>query len=558
MTTNNSTPDYLQSWDELPLPPWLTSLRPHQETAIQQIMEAFEGKSLVVLDAPTGAGKSAIGEITRLLLAKHHGLSKSTYICHSKSLQDQFARDYPTSRVLKGKSNYPTGLLPEKFDPMDWKNTISCADCTGKECGLCGEYEDREETCPYFIAKGKARDGGIAVVNTAYFLNETISKGSMLSNRGSVIADEADTLEGELLNAVSVDIPKGVTAGVRAPKVTVNGDWPGWIRVVLEEVRKQRGAVKGDDMQSKRRLKSLTELKGKLTAVLAELEDEDLDETYVLNGDGRFNNYSFQPVSVTNYGMDRLYRHSKKWLLMSATTINPGELLESTGWWDDGRKILLPYGYVEVKSTFPVANRPIYPKPVAELSHRVGDRDWGKLSTAVIRIAEARPNDRIIVHAVNYKLTGYLAGELRSAKLGREVISYSNAAGREPAISEYKLSPAGILVGPSIERGVDLPGDLCRVQVVCKLPHLNLGDRRTSARVYGTRNGQTWYAVQTVRSLVQATGRGVRSEEDYAETFILDAAFISFAGKNGGLFPKWWADAICWVDRGSGVGNLVT
>jgi Rad3-related DNA helicase len=59
-----------------------------------------------------------------------------------------------------------------------------------------------------------------------------------------------------------------------------------------------------------------------------------------------------------------------------------------------------------------------------------------------------------------------------------------------------------------------------------------------------TPDGQYWYTIQTIRSLVQMTGRGVRSKEDWAHTYILDAGFMDFLRRNRHLLPEWWLDAL--------------
>jgi Rad3-related DNA helicase len=44
-------------------------------------------------------------------------------------------------------------------------------------------------------------------------------------------------------------------------------------------------------------------------------------------------------------------------------------------------------------------------------------------------------------------------------------------------------------------------------------------------RVAKRNNNEEWYYLQTALKLVQAYGRSVRSKEDWAKTYILDAAF---------------------------------
>jgi ATP-dependent DNA helicase DinG len=116
------------------------------------------------------------------------------------------------------------------------------------------------------------------------------------------------------------------------------------------------------------------------------------------------------------------------------------------------------------------------------------------------------------------------------------------AAGRDEAVDAFKRD-GGVLVASSLERGVDLIGDLCRVVIVAKVPYPNMGDRRTSARMR-LPGGRSWYATHTARSIVQMTGRGVRAHDDHATTYIFDSQFQKFWGQWSKLLPRWWRDAV--------------
>lgn len=98
----------------------------------------------------------------------------------------------------------------------------------------------------------------------------------------------------------------------------------------------------------------------------------------------------------------------------------------------------------------------------------------------------------------------------------------------------------------SADRGVDLPDDYCRLIVVAKVPFPNLGDRMVSMRLH-MGDGQTWYTVETVRSVVQMAGRGVRHKDDYCRTVILDSQFRDGLWSRGAaLFPRWFREAVVW------------
>ena len=104
----------------------------------------------------------------------------------------------------------------------------------------------------------------------------------------------------------------------------------------------------------------------------------------------------------------------------------------------------------------------------------------------------------------------------------------------------------GVATGCALNPGVDLPGDLCRVQVVMKMPFASLGDKQVARRLY-SKDGQLWYSVSTVRTLVQMTGRAMRSSDDWCTTYILDRQFVENVWKKSKrLLPKWWSDALRW------------
>src|SRR5215472_15395998 len=120
----------------LGLPSWVREFRPWQIQAVQEIMAGFEHGNVVVLDAPTGSGKTLIAEVVRRLLNE-----RAIYTCHTKALQEQILHDYPYAKVLKGRQNYVVG--DEGVD-------ITAADCRKPSpCPYCPSLS----VCPYERAK---------------------------------------------------------------------------------------------------------------------------------------------------------------------------------------------------------------------------------------------------------------------------------------------------------------------------------------------------------------------------------------------------------------------
>lgn len=208
--------------------------------------------------------------------------------------------------------------------------------------------------------------------------------------------------------------------------------------------------------------------------------------------------------------------------------------------------LTLRYGSITVPSSFPIDRRPIYIHPIASLTRKNEENALPLISQAVARVVAKHPDDRILVHTVSYKLTTAIQKYLDNEGHALRVVSYHSAAEKQRAIDTYLCQSTSVLLAPSLDRGIDLPEDDCRVIIVCKVPFPNLGDKQISARIH-SRGGNTWYAVRTIRSLVQMTGRGMRSESDYCESYILDKSFLDqIWRRNRHLIPQWWADALVW------------
>jgi Rad3-related DNA helicase len=89
--------------------------------------------------------------------------------------------------------------------------------------------------------------------------------------------------------------------------------------------------------------------------------------------------------------------------------------------------------------------------------------------------------------------------------------------------------------------GIDLSGDASRFQILCKIPFPFLGDQVIRKRMEVNRS---WYTYQTIKSIVQAMGRSVRNESDYAVSYILDADWERFFESNKHMFPDEFKTAI--------------
>lgn len=539
-------------WNNPDLPAWVHYLRKEQWVAVEEILAGYaEGKKVMFLDAPTGAGKTLIGELVRRKVSP----KRAVYTCSTKTLQDQFLEDFNYASVIKGRANYPTWDHPESF-PILSADACNPQKVTGPACPTCkeGSFHGGEPVnhcdhchpmslCPYRVAKMEMLAANLAVANVSYLL-AAANYQEFLTGEPLIIVDEADTLEQELMRFVEFQMAPGTLKRYRLSppdRKTVRGSWVKWIRDQAYPALMAR-LMKVMHQNDPRSVRETRTIRGRLAklSVLGGWDykkkgwgDTDGMDGWVYTGYDR-GSVNFKPIRVDGDAQSLLWKHGKKWLLMSATIISAQQMALDLGLEDD------EWGLVTVESNFPVENRPIYVQPVANMTYKEKDKAWPVMAKTIARIAEHHGDERILVHTVSYALADYLAKGVDKTR----AYQYRNAGEREEALAAWLQSERGIMYAPSFDRGIDLPGDQCRVVIVAKVPYPNLKDKQISSRLHA-RGGQGWYSMLTVRSLIQMTGRAMRSKDDSSEIYLLDGQFMSNVWrKSRRMLPGWWSEAL--------------
>jgi ATP-dependent DNA helicase DinG len=89
-------------------------------------------------------------------------------------------------------------------------------------------------------------------------------------------------------------------------------------------------------------------------------------------------------------------------------------------------------------------------------------------------------------------------------------------------------------MGPSLTEGLDLKDNWSRFAIFAKVPYLSLSDRFVATKL---KINPEWYREKAVISILQGTGRSVRSETDWATTYILDGALADLIHNSRKSFP---------------------
>lgn len=530
-----------------PIPSRFTSFRPHQWRAIEEIAGLYDdGAKVVMWQAPPGSGKTLAGEAIGRLVG-----GQRLYICTTKTLQKQAEDDFPYAKRLMGRSNYPTlegNVDAWGRDLNDGTSALTANDCTATPGNPSCRWCDPVVLCPYRRARTAAQTAHLAILNTSYALTDWGKGGGLFRGRRLAIFDEADRLESELLNQVEIVITKWrrERLGMASPAYKTldekrgRGPVEAWMPWLTEEaipkVTKALLRLPPLEDGTTRQIRARKGLERLLEGLLV-LQAQLPEGGWVYDG-YKQGNIIFRPIQVHDWGLRYIWGHAQRFLLMSGTIISADEMASSLG---------VPPGYefVDTPMTFPAKNRPINIVALVEMRRKDAETAWPKMLQGIRGVLNMHPEERILIHTVNYQLAEFLVNGL--SDVDRGIYTYRRAEERELALAMYKADPSGVMVGASLERGVDLPDDLCRVVVWAKIPFGDLSDKRTSERLYNTPTGESWYAINTIRAIQQGTQRHIRSETDYGVTYILDHQFTTIVWKKSRRYlSKWWCDAVDW------------
>jgi Rad3-related DNA helicase len=498
--------------------------RKYQSEAIERVLKSK--KRVVVVNAPTGSGKSLIG------MSVLAGMKEGIYVVHSKSLQDQIAHDFPESKILKGKANYPCVHL----------NKLTSDKCPNSRTWRCPD----KPACKYEIAKAKCLAADYKILNYAYLLAECNYVGKF-SNQPMIVLDEGDLLEGILSNWITLRISESrlKKLKIKMPKYKTSkyglADWQEWVDStalpsvakyisILEAEAKQYDAFEDHEDETLDELRQLNDLNTSLQRFKAHV-----DSTWILNEIQKpyGNTWEFKPLYPPKRAtQDYLLRHADRFLILSATLPPPMILSELTG---------IPIGdidFIEIPSTFPAENRRIIIHPVANITHKTIEIEAPKLIQNIEHIISLHPNEKGLIHSVSYKLADLIK------PISPRIVVH-NGQNRQEVLESFQQSPKPlILLSPSMERGVNLPEDQCRFVIWAKCPYESLADKMVSSRLYGSPIGPYWYKSLAAQTIIQGSGRGIRSESDTCTIYLLDAQIDKLISEHPNLFPAWWRESL--------------
>ncbi|HJM25716.1 MAG TPA: helicase C-terminal domain-containing protein [Nitrosopumilus sp.] len=538
-----------------------------QKEIIEQIEEKLDsGYKKIVLCAPTGVGKSLVGATVSRYF------DSSFTVTASKHLQDQYIKDIPFLKPVKGKQNFPCLKLmgTEKVEnsrrAMRWGLTCDKGQCqeriskNGKEvievCEFKPTIKQVEEntidsqSCHYYLQKYDALVSKHSLWNYHAFFQIMKFNKKLFEDyldRKVSIFDEAHKIEDQIIQFVGFDIFAGQVdeCNLNTEKYHFT-DLDSMIKltddIAYSYAKKIKDIKESPAFQNNPDYELISRLERRYDrAAQAKIDIVSDKDNFVVNDpvkdlNGNFRTISVKPIDVSKFA--NTFFDTEYQIFMSAT-IDKNSFCENMGLEKDD------VAFVDTpKSPFPINNRNVDLLNIKRLSYGSTEEDEVEVIKTIDRILDEHSSDRGLILTSSIPRCQKIIRYLSPKNTKRIRICHSkNKDGKtqDEVISEHASDPTGVLLSSSLWEGVDLKDDLSRFQIIAKVPYPNYKEKRTKAKMD---KFPLWYTSQTLTKILQGFGRSIRSENDWAKTYVLDTAVNNVFFKAQQMIPKAYHDIL--------------
>lgn len=500
------------------------------------------GKKFILLNAPTGSGKSYVAIMfMNWYLNYVNSQAKFDIITNSKLLQQQYNDEFDFINDLRGQSNYYCK-----------RHNTDCR--TGKELNKatkqlpCGN-------CPYDIAKDHWIQGQSSLTNFHLFNSFAffVPKTMISRNANVLIVDEAHDFESVFCDFISVKL---------SPRILKNF---GMEARTIEMYEKRFLSIKSPDsfinFISDDFLPYIISLREEFDEMLTNSSEAKIKTIYanyieyIEGAEERLNNLlNDYETNKENWALDitksksneieltmqpiwgNVYLNKIIWSKYNHVIFMSGSILDKDMFtYLNGFDVDLT-DYYEVDSTFPISNRPLYFYKAGKMTYNQREATFQNQLPVIEKIMKKYKESRGIIHTTNYEIAKWLENGIDDKRL-----IYHDSDNRENQLKLMKRRKDGIMVSPSMVSGISLDDDLSRFQIIMKVPYPNISSNKVKAR---QNSNSKWYTWRTIVDIIQAYGRSTRSETDWSHTYILDSSFGDLLRMNRSMFPQYFINAI--------------
>lgn len=513
-----------------------------------------KGKRFFMLDMPTGSGKSFL--IMMFINWYKNYINKNAkfdILTNTKILQNQYKTEFPFISDLKGKSSY----MCKSYKGMTCQEGKEMNSALNRKC----------ENCPYDIAMSNWRYNDVSLTNYHLFdaLNlfvPDIMDEKTKDKTNVLVIDEAHQFEEVLCNYISTTISSKNLKMLGYSDLNINkiynemknikniDDFMYYLEYTFyEKTNRLLDSLKNklstnisnnDKFKITKNISSIDNVLMNYDNLINEYKNEpnnwviDISRKDNTKKDALFpKTFTVQPVWSYKYLNNIIYKRYDHIIFMSGTILNKEAFSFLNG---------IPIkqsAYLSQNSNFPIKNRPIYYiKKIGKMTYTQKEETWKNQIPYIKKIINKYKDKKGIIHTANYEISKWVEEEFGN----NDRFIFHDSDTRETSLNKHLMSDKPtILVSPSMIEGISLDDDLSRFQIILKIPYPNLGSNRNKKRM---KENKMWYGWKTVMDLIQELGRSIRSEIDYADSFILDSSFSNILQQNYMYIPSYITDAI--------------
>jgi len=511
----------------------------HQQEEILQFTKdsISSGKKFVIIDAPTGVGKSysaiMIADWYRKEINKK---ARVDIVTNTKLLQDQYIRDFSFAANLKGKNNY-------------WcrRNNMGCGDAQ-----ILNKAADKKcEVCPHKIAQSQFIRNPLSLTNFHLITSYSMYSPELMADRNSklLIIDEAHAFEEVFCDFIaSVFSERSLKQFDIWQKwmekdldnITSISELAEWVSSIVTPILNSRLIELLDEAkETRQRAKRLDLIK----------KADHIDKSvckynrFINDKKNYVSNWTFEK-DLDQYGKTRIlvepiwgniYLKEMFWdkydhVIFMSGTILDRQLFSFIVGIDEDEST-----YLALPCPFAAEKRPVVYLKFGKMSYYNKKESFARAVPILEKILEKNVNNKGIIHTSNYEFSNWIKSAIKDNRL-----LFHDTATREKSLEEHLSSKhETVLVSPSMINGVDLKDELSRFQVILKVPFPNLMSTKIKKRL---ETRPDWYNWKTLIDLLQAYGRSIRNDDDWAETYILDECFDQILDKKN--VPPYFMEAL--------------
>ncbi len=518
--------------------------RDYQIDIINRVINQFidYGVNDVVINAPTGAGKSVIGMVTSMCMDyiagklemddKIEGESvRGAYILiHVNTLVEQYKetiKHHGNALVLMGARNYDCEV-----------HDLSGEYCTFAEDRANGLINPHCFQCQFLKAKIRRNTANLIVSNYSYYM------AAMRRNMLMAIYDECHLIDNAYVsyNESTIDYDylnmhfTNKSDSKREAKIAAlkqllrESDDTNYIPMIenviklfntdIEAIEKEITRLQEDEAYTANTSKQIAKLKRrlmykgmerkKLKKYLIEGWEHVVDKTVECARKATVEALILTPIFIKNE-IETINNNTKYRLYMSAT--NPKIYYEI-------KLNLKKFAYIQMDPIFPPTSKQLCLMNIGKINKTSMEDE--QMPNAIIwsceQIINKHKHEKGVIHIPSFQIGNIIYDALKNdynihyQQRGEKLVDTLEAylADKKPCV----------LMTPSGYEGIDLKDDKGKWQIIVKAPYAMLGDKRIR---YIANTYNDIYQIDTIVKIIQGAGRCTRSANDHSVTYCLDS-----------------------------------